>query len=83
MHTVGDSSFIICPLTSLSGYAMYTWYNEDGNTVVNGDRLSYTANDSIHHKLFTCSGRVLTSDTVDIRIKIVINGNDICVIITL
>jgi hypothetical protein len=80
MHTVGDSNYITCTLDFVFTYA---WYDEDNNTIVNGQRLSYVANDSIHHKLFTCSGlNLLTLDTEAIHIKFVINGNDISVIIT-
>ena len=73
MYSIGDSSSIIC---TLSGVYAYTWYDEEGNTVVNGDELSYSANDSIHHKLFQCSG--FSFSTFEIRalyIKFVINGN--------
>jgi hypothetical protein len=83
MHTVGDSGYITCTLNSLSGYVMYTWYNEDGNAIVNGDQLNYAANDSIHHKSFMCSGLSLrTFDTRALYIKFAINGNGISVIIT-
>ena len=75
MYTVGDSSSITC---TLNWVFTYTWYDEDGNTVVNGDQLSYSANDSIHHKSFTCSGiNLLTYNTETLHIKFVINGNSI------
>ena len=80
MHTVGDSSYITCTLDFVLTYA---WYDEDGNTVVNGRQLSYSANDSIHHKSFMCSGlNLLTLDTEALHIKFVINGNGISAIIT-
>ena len=79
MHTVGGSSSITCTLESVS---TYVWYDEDGNTVVNGDQLSYSANDSIHHKSFTCSGHNLsTEDTEALHVKFVINGNGTSAII--
>ena len=74
MYTVGDSSSITCTLDRF--VFTYAWYDEDGNTVVNGRQLSYSANDSIHHKSFTCSGiNLLTGDTEALHIKFVINGN--------
>ena len=75
MYSVGDSDSITC---TLSGVFTYAWYDEDGNTVVNGNVLSYSANDSIHHKIFMCSGQnILTSDTEALYIKSVVNGNKI------
>ena len=72
MYTVGDSGSITCTLDLVS---IYMWYDEDGNTVVGGNRLSYSANDSIHHKTFTCSGQnILTLDTEVLHIKFIING---------
>ena len=80
MYSVGDSSSITCTLGDW--VLTYTWYDEDGNTVVNGDELSYSANDSIHHKTFMCSGlNILTLDTEALYIKFVINGNNISAII--
>jgi hypothetical protein len=62
---------------------MYTWYDEDGNAIVNGERLNYAANDSIHHKSFMCSGLSLrTFNTRALYIKFVVNGNCISVYIT-
>ena len=82
MYTVGDSNFITFTLESVSTDA-WTWYDEDGNTVVNGHQLSYSANDSIHHKSFTCSRlNLLTGDTEAFHIKFVINGNGTSAIIT-
>ena len=73
MYTVGGSSYITCTLEFVLTYA---WYDEDGNTVVDGDQLNYSANDSIHHKSFTCSGpNLLTGDTRALHIKFIINGN--------
>ena len=81
MYTVGDSSSITCTLDLV---LIYAWYDEDGNTVVNGDELSYSANDSIHHKTFLCSGQnIFTLDTEALYIKFVINGNNVSVIILL
>ena len=75
MYTVGDSSSITCTLDMVLSYA---WYDEDGNTVVNGDELSYSANDSIHHKTFLCSGlNILTLDNETLYIKFVINGKNV------
>ena len=81
MYSIGDSSYITCTLNSVSSYA---WYDEDGNTVVNGNKLSYSANDSIHHKTFLCSGQnVFTLDTEALYVKFVINGNNVSAIILL
>ena len=79
MYTVGGSSSITCTLDPF--VSTYTWYDEDGDTVVNGSQLSYSANDSIHHKSFTCSGlNLLTLDTEALHIKFIINGNGISAI---
>ena len=80
MYSVGGSSSIRCTLSGVD-VLTYAWYDEDGNTVVSGNELSYSANDSIHHKTFMCSGQnMLTSDTEAIYIKFVINGNKISTI---
>ena len=74
MYSVGYSSSIVC---TLLGVSVYTWYNEVDDIVANGDRLRYSANDTIHHKIFTCSG--LSNITMNYRaiyIKFVINGNE-------
>ena len=73
MYTAGDSGSITCTLNLVLNY---TWSDEDGNTVVNGDELHYSANDSLHHKSFLCSGQnLLTRDTETLNIKFVVNGN--------
>lgn len=72
MYSVGGSSSITCTLPNVF---FYTWYTEEGNTVVSGNELSYSANDSIHHKLFYCSGLNYATFTLDfLYIKFVING---------
>ena len=77
MYTAGDSSSITCTLNQVFEFT-YAWYDEDGNTVVNGRQLSYSANDSIHHKSFTCSGlNFFTYNTKTLHIKFVINGNSV------
>ena len=74
MYSIGDSSSITC---TLLGVSVYTWYDEEDNIVVNGDRLRYSANDTIHHKIFTCSGLSdITMNYRAISIKFVINGNE-------
>ena len=73
VYTVGDSSSITCTIGDW--VSTYAWYDEDGNTVVNGNELSYSANDSIHHKLYLCSGLSFTTLDYDvIYLKFVING---------
>ena len=73
MKTAGDSGSITC---TINWVFSYTWYDEQGNTVVTGAQLIYSTNDSIHHKTFLCSGlNFLTLDTEALYIKFVVNGN--------
>lgn len=74
MYTVGDLRTIICTLPGVPP-SDYTWIDEEGNTVTNGARITLSANDSIHHKTFTCFGYSLTTlENRSLPIKIVING---------
>ena len=72
MHSVGDSGSITC---TLDGVFTYNWYNEEGNGVVSGNALSYSASDSIHHKLFFCAGLSFITFAYEfLYIKFIING---------
>ena len=72
MYSVGGSSYITC---TLDGVFTYAWYDEEGNKVVSGNELSYSANDTIHHKLFLCSGLSFTTFNFEfLYIKFIING---------
>ena len=74
MYTVGGSNSIDC---TLEGVFIYTWMDEDGNTVADGNQLIYLVNDSIHHMTYTCSGLNLFELQVEyLYIKFVINGKN-------
>ena len=74
MFSVDGSSYnMIC---GLAGLGNVTWYDEEDNIVVSGNELSYSANDTIHHKIFSCSVLNMNkSDYIVHYIKFVINGN--------
>ena len=74
MYTVGDSGSITCRLTGVL-IQNHTWYDEEGNTVGNGNELGYSANDSIHHKLYSCYGLSSTISEIEaIYLKFIINS---------
>ena len=73
MYVVGAYDRITC---SFDGVVTYRWEDEDGNTVTNGRVLSILANDSIHHKTYSCYGlSVIQPQSLDMRF--VVNGKHI------
>lgn len=72
MYSVGETLSLSC---SFDGSSSYVWLDEESNEVLNDRNITFYANDSIHHKVFTCTGKNATSDVGLEHIKFVINGN--------
>ena len=74
MYTVGGSDTITCTLGGVLSSG-YQWIDEDGNVIIAGRQLVFSANDSIHHSTFTCYGLSFTTFQFRfLHIKFVING---------
>ena len=72
MYTVGGSESLYC---TFSDVQLYTWTDEENNTLVDGRQLYFSSNDSIHHTTFTCIGfNSLLIEYSYVYVKIVVNG---------
>ena len=74
MYTVGGATEITC---LLSGAIYYSWTDAYNNTIHNRRQITFQANDSIHHNMFTCVGVTQASEIKYFYLKFITNGNSI------
>ena len=75
MYSVGASLPISCSFKKSA--SSYVWSDEEDNEVYNGQNITFSFNDSVHHKRFTCKGNNATSVVGFEHIKLIVNGNSI------
>ena len=69
---VGDSATLTCPIL---GATRFEWLLGE-QTVASTSTLSLTVNDSIHHNLYICKGRNVTSLVERLPVAMIVNGMD-------